>query len=233
MSAEYRHEYKYCINAAQAALLECRARAVLTPDPHAGPLGSYVIRSLYFDTPYDSCYYESEDGYDRREKYRIRLYNSHTDFLRLEKKSKQNGMTKKESCVITQEQCKSFMEGRVPPITETMSAVQKKLFLEMEHKAMLPKVIVIYERIPYIHPVGNVRITFDRALASASDVMRFLDEEIPVERPVFPAGESLMEVKWDELLPDHISRHMALDSLQWTSFSKYYLCRKYHCYGGA
>jgi hypothetical protein len=37
----------------------------------------------------------------------------------------------------------------------------------------------------------------------------------------------LMEVKFDEFLPDYIYRALMLDNLQQTAFSKYYLCRKY------
>ncbi len=232
MSTAYRHEYKYRIHSAQAALLEARARAVLLPDSHAGKDGTYVIKSLYFDTLHDDCFFESEDGYDNRAKYRIRYYNQETSFLRLEKKSKRNGMTKKESCRITQEQCRVFLSGRIPQVREDMDPVMRKLFLEMQLKQMVPKVIVIYERLPFVCPAGNVRITFDRCLLSSGDLKNFLGE-ITTRRPVFPQGESLLEVKWDELLPDHIRRHLSLDTLQWTSFSKYYLCRKYNCYGGA
>ncbi len=231
MSTAYRHEYKYQIACGQAALLEARARAVLMPDPHVGQDGAYVIKSLYFDTLQDDCFFESEDGYDNRAKFRIRYYNEDTAFLRLEKKSKRNGMTKKESCRITKEQCEVFLSGRVPAVRDDMPATMRSLFLEMQFKQMVPKVIVIYERIPFVYPTGNVRVTFDRSLMSSNDISGFLGP-IQTKRPVFPKGESLLEVKWDELLPDHIRHHLSLDTLQWTSFSKYYLCRKFNCYGG-
>ncbi len=231
MSRDYRHEYKYRIDAGQAALLEARARSVLSLDPHTGPEGSYQIKSLYFDDYHDSCYYESLEGLNRRAKYRIRYYNTDTSFLKLEKKSKENGMTRKESCRITREQCQVFLSGRIPEITGDMPEKMQRLFLEMKLKNLVPKVIVIYERIPFVAPVGNVRITFDRSLMSSHNIGSFLGD-MESMRPVFRRGESLMEVKWDELLPEPIANHMALDTLQWTSFSKYVLCRKYNCYGG-
>ena len=64
-----------------------------------------------------------------------------------------------------------------------------------------------------------------------NDISGFLEEEIPV-RPVLGRGMSVFEEKWDEFLPGYIKNHLQLDSLQWTSFSKYYLCRKYNGYGG-
>ena len=48
-----------------------------------------------------------------------------------------------------------------------------------------------------------------------------------------PAGAQLMEVKYDAFLPDVIYRGLNLGTLSQTSYSKYYLCRKYHlCQGG-
>ena len=86
--------------------------------------------------------------------------------------------------------------------------------------------IVEYERIPYICQNGNVRVTFDINISSSADVKNFLNGDIPV-RPVMPSGWQLMEVKFDEFLPDYIYRALNLGNLQQTAFSKYYLCRKY------
>ena len=73
---------------------------------------------------------------------------------------------------------------------------------------------------------GNVRVTLDTNICSSRSVDRFLDEAIP-RRPVMPLGQQLLEVKFDEYLPDFIYRSLALNSLSQTAFSKYYLCRKY------
>ena len=43
-----------------------------------------------------------------------------------------------------------------------------------------------------------------------------------------PAGMHVLEVKYDEFLPDYIYKGIELENLQRTAFSKYYLCRKYH-----
>ena len=107
----------------------------------------------------------------------------------------------------------------------------KELFTEMRLKKLIPKIIVVYERRPYIYGAGNVRITFDRSIASSNDISHFLDDEM-VMRPILQTGESLLEVKWDEVMPEFIYRNLELNELQWTSFSKYYYCRKYDCYGG-
>ena len=231
MGTAYRHEYKYRIDSCQAALLEARAAAILQRDSHVEKTGNYVVKSHYFDDYQDSCFWENEDGYNERFKFRIRYYDNRTDYIRLEKKSKRNGMTRKESCVITEEMCRSFMAGHIPQVQEDMSLIMKELFTEMRLRNLIPKVIVIYERRPYIYKAGNVRITFDRSIASSNDISHFLDANVVV-RPVMQKGESLLEVKWDEVMPEFIYQNLALHELQWTSFSKYYCCRKYDCYGG-
>lgn len=228
---QYRHEYKYRIDAIQKAVLKLRAQGVLEQDAHAGEDGEYLIRSLYFDSPEDSCFYENEDGVDPREKYRIRIYNCDSGRISLECKAKTRGMTAKTACRITRDQCECFMEGMIPEADEGRFPGQRLMFYRMRERNLRPVVIVQYTRAPYVGQAGNVRVTFDDAIASSNAIGDFLQMDIPL-RSVLPVGESILEVKWDELLPSHIRRQLELDSLQWAAFSKYYLCRKYNCYGG-
>jgi hypothetical protein len=91
----------------------------------------------------------------------------------------------------------------------------------------MPKVIATYERIPFVYSGGNVRITFDRKLTSSNELNRFLSGDY-MERPVLAAGNSIMEVKWDEVMPRHIKDTLKLENLNWTAFSKYSMCRRFH-----
>ena len=102
----------------------------------------------------------------------------------------------------------------------------QKLTLEMLTHRLRPVVIVEYDRIPYVYPNGNVRVTLDTNIAFSSAVGCFLDAQIP-KSLVMPLGQQLLEVKYDEYLPDFLYRSLQLPSLQQTAFSKYYLCRKY------
>ena len=96
----YRHEYKYLIDAMQQSLLKLHAAGTLQPDAHADENGEYLIRSLYFDSLDDKCFYENENGDDPREKYRIRFYNCDSSRISLECKAKTRNMTRKTSCPI-------------------------------------------------------------------------------------------------------------------------------------
>lgn len=223
---KYRHELKYMISAGEVELIRNRIRHLIPMDGHVGENGAYSVRSLYFDDYDNSCFYENENGTDPREKYRIRIYNRSADRITLECKRKERGKTRKTACPLTVDQTRMLMAGRILPDISHQPEVLRKLTLRMLTKRMRPVVIVEYDRIPYIYRNGNVRITLDMNICSSASVERFLDEQIP-KRPVMPAGRHLLEVKFDEYLPDFIHHNLNLHSLTQTAYSKYYLCRKY------
>lgn len=223
---KYRHELKYPVSYAQLAMLKNRLNHLIPVDKHVGEAGMYSIRSLYFDDYANRCYYENENGTDPREKFRIRIYNHSTKQIRLELKRKERGKTYKESCPLTVEQTKVLMSGRYLPDIDSQPPLLRKLTYEMMCHGMRPVVIVEYDRIPYVYPLGNVRVTLDMNMASSSAVHTFLDETIP-RRPIMPTGQHLLEVKYDEYLPDFIYRNLQLNNLTQSAYSKYYLCRKY------
>jgi hypothetical protein len=222
---KYRNELKYQCSEQQLRLLEFRIRHLCPRDPHAGPDGRYTVRSVYFDDYQDSCYYENEDGVDHREKFRIRLYDGSTDMIVLECKQKINGKNHKFACNITPQQCTAILQGTFT-MPENGDAVLNKFFLHYRTRFYRPKVIVEYEREPYLYRTGNVRVTFDRNIAVTSRVQDFLEPQI-YARPVMPAGMHLLEVKYDELLPDYIYNELQLDNLRQTAFSKYYTARRF------
>ena len=222
----FRYESKYRLNAKQAGVLQVKVQGLLRPDSHAGQGGSYRIRSLYFDDIHDTCLSDNLRGKDPRSKFRVRYYNEDLSYLRLEKKLKYRGMCRKESCSLTEEECITLMHGQIPPITDDMPLVKKKLLTELELRGLKPKVIVTYERLPFVYPAGNVRITFDRKLTSSDEVGKFLTGDY-IQRPIMPCGESLLEVKWDELLPRHIKETLQTEELVRTAFSKYTMCRQF------
>lgn len=224
---KFRHEFKYVISDTESTLLQSRIRHLLRVDSHAGRDGRYNIRSLYFDDYDNRCYYENENGADPREKFRIRIYNRSAEHIRLECKRKERGKTRKTSCPLTREQCELLMLGKTVPDIEGQPPLLRKLTLAMLTRRLHPVVIVEYDRIPYVNRNGNVRVTLDMNIASSHAVTRFLDEEIP-KRPVMAAGRRLLEVKYDEFLPDVIYSALQLQNLRQTAFSKYYICRKFH-----
>lgn len=223
---KYRHEFKYVVSAGEIAIIKSRISSIMQQDSHTVDNGSYSIRSLYFDDYYNRCMKENENGTDPREKFRIRIYNHSSDRIMLECKRKERGKTLKTSCPLSVEQTKELMAGRVLPDIANQNPVLQKLTLRMMTRKMKPVIIVEYDRVPFVYKNGNVRITLDMNISSSKDIMSFLDEKIS-RRPVMPSGHHLLEVKYDEYLPDFIYRNIQLMNLRQTAFSKYYICRKY------
>ena len=82
----------------------------------------------------------------------------------------------------------------------------------------------------------SAKVMYDglRAGETATTAAVNPDRWMGVIEPVLAAGQQLMEVKFDEYLPAFIKENLETGKLQQTSFSKYYLCRKYSvpCAGG-
>lgn len=222
----YRHELKYVVNEMEIAILLSRLRILMKMDPNVIDDGYYNIRSLYFDDYYNNCLREIAAGTDPREKFRIRIYNANTEKISLELKRKENGKTYKQSCPITIEQCKQLMRG-VPLIVSSQDHdILHKLNYLMRTRLMKPSIIVDYDRIPYICKEGNVRVTFDKNIASSKNLNDFLNPNI-TKRMIMPTGQQILEVKFDEFMPDYIKDNIEIATLRQTSFSKFYYCSKF------
>ena len=221
---KYRNEIKYLCSEAQIALLEMRIKHICRLDAHVAGVGAYEVRSVYFDDYADSCLLENIEGVNEREKMRIRIYDGDMNYIRLECKQKRNGMNHKDSCRLTRQQCDALLRGSCNE-DDAAPELLKKLLLQMQTRLMRPKVIVQYNRVPYVFEQGNVRVTFDRDIAGSSHILDFEKKEIPMRR-VLPVGYHIMEVKYDEFLPDFIRRELQIPGLQHTAFSKYAMCRK-------
>lgn len=221
---EYRHELKHIVNTYQFDILEYRLRNIMALDSHMVD-GSYNIRSIYFDDYYDSYVNENEAGVNDRSKIRIRIYDHSDKIIKLEIKYKLNGMTKKESCNLTRELCETIIRGECPSFDICKdNKVLSRLYIEMKTRLLKPRVIVEYDRTPFIYGPGNIRVTFDKNIRASKRFDLFFEDNINAT-PVLEVGKHVLEVKYDEFIPDYISQTLELNNLEQTSFSKYYLSR--------
>lgn len=235
MDIKYRNEIKYACTEQQLTLIESRIRTICRKDPHVGDRGAYTIRSVYFDDFDNSCFYENEDGTDPREKYRIRIYNGDINNIVLECKRKMKDKNHKDSCPITYRQCSDILNGTfLSPMSgegkdETdngQNSLLYRFFLQYAVRPIRAKVVVEYERTPYIYRTGNVRITFDRNISGSAQILGFLKPQLRF-RPVMPVGMHVLEVKYDELIPDYLYNVMQLGNINRIAYSKYYICRRF------
>lgn len=221
-----RHELKYYIDYSDYLAIRNRLRAVAKSDPHVGANGTYFIRSLYFDNYTDQVLREKIDGVNRREKFRIRYYNKDTTRITLEKKSKINGLCKKEQASMTMEQCQQLLSGEFEFLRTQEEPLFEELYAKMTTAMMRPQVVVDYEREPYIYELGNVRVTFDSSIRTGVYSKDFLNPSLPT----IQAGKDtvrIMEVKYDEYLPEIIQMAVQIGNRSQTTFSKYAACRIY------
>ena len=221
---DYRHEWKHEINQADLLTLRQRLRAIAKPDPHAVN-GKYLIRSLYFDNAADKALREKLDGVSRREKFRIRYYNGDTSVIRLEKKSKLGGLGNKQSVSLTAVQAQAITDGNLDWMSESPEELIRELYVKMRLQGLRPKIIVDYTREPFIFAPGNVRVTLDYDIRTGFCCTGFLNPTCIT----IPAGDApiILEVKWDNFLPDIIRDAIRLPGRHVTAFSKYSQCRIY------
>ena len=98
-----RHELKYYISKKEAVLLRARLKPLLKLDEHTQDPEGYHIRSLYFDDMYDEAVFEKLIGQQRRDKYRVRIYNISDSVIQMERKSKYDAFISKTSAKIERE----------------------------------------------------------------------------------------------------------------------------------
>ena len=111
------------------------------------------------------------------------------------------------------------------PLHASDGNLKKKLYALMQMSHYQPVQIVEYERIAMVEPNGNVRVTFDRNIGGTNQIGTFFDTVLPCV-PALPAGIHILEVKYDEFLPDPIREVLNSISLKRVSFSKYYFTRR-------
>lgn len=218
----YRNEWKYLLSEAEAELLRLRMKPVFQLDSHAGENG-YTIRSLYFDDYFDRAFEEKEMGIFSRCKYRIRIYNFSDTSIKLERKKKVGSYIFKEDARLTRKEVEQILEGEFDFLLHSPQSLCREFYIECTSCVMRPRVIVDYERIPYIQEAGTVRITFDRHVRAAVLGNDIFDPELPALETLDP-GREIMEVKFTEFLPQIVRNILPPSASEFTAVSKYVLC---------
>ncbi len=145
-------------------LLRKKLALVLKMDPHAGPNRTYHIRSLYFDDFKNSAFFDKQAGISKRKKYRIRIYNYNDNCIKFERKTKINMLVGKEWAKISREEAEKIVTGDFSVLVNSEDKLLQEIYRESRFNLLRPVIIVDYLREAYVHPVGNVRITFDMFL---------------------------------------------------------------------
>ena len=229
MALPLRHELKFLITRTQLEVLRRTVGSVLKLDPNAARNGgSYLIRSLYFDTVFDDALFDKIAGVKDRDKYRIRIYNLSDRVIFMECKTKVGSLISKRSVKITRDLAEQLMAADPTGLENTQSGLMGDVYREMRTRLLHPVVIVDYEREAYVHPAEEVRITFDMRVRSGLNSIDLFNPHVPTV-PVLPHDETILEVKYNRVLPPYIRDVLSFacpEAVQ-TAVSKYTLCRQY------
>ncbi len=229
MAVPLRHELKFFITPLQYQVLSRTLKATLNPDPNGDENNQYHIRSLYFDTVYDSALYDKINGTADRDKYRIRIYNFSDRMIRLECKSKFRDLISKRSVRITRDLAEQLISADPTGLEGTASGLVGDVFREMRTNLLHPVVIVDYLREAYLHPAEEVRITFDMQLRSGLGRVDMFNPYLPTVPP-FDHDEIILEVKYNQVLPPYIANLLTYalrDGACRSAISKYVYCRRF------
>ena len=223
-----RHELKYFINEMQYFVLSGVLDSVLQRDPNGDEFNEYHIRSLYFDTVYNTALYDKIDGVQNRDKYRIRIYNFSDKIIKLECKTKVGSLISKRSLSIPKLLCEQLMSGDPTGLETTRSGLLNDVYREMTVNLLRPVVLVDYVREAYLHPAEEVRITFDKQLRSGLGSHDLFNPYVPTVPPL-DNNEIILEVKYNRVLPPYIRDLLCTycpNALQ-SAISKYTWCRRF------
>lgn len=221
-----RHEIKHYINVSDYLIIRNRLKHIASLDSNADENGEYRIRSVYFDDYNDKVLTEKLIGLNNRDKFRIRIYNNNNDLIRLEKKSKINGLCMKMMSILTVEEYTKILKGDIDFLKNSFNPLYNELYVRMNSERWKPKTVVDYIREAYVYSVGNVRITFDKSVRTGLTGIDILENELATIETIDPSY-IILEVKYDEFMPDIISDIIQIGERSKTAVSKYALCRMY------
>ena len=221
---KYRHEIKYVISKQMAEILKQRLLLIMDVDANSSNLdNTYLIRSLYFDDINNTAYYEKIDGVEYRKKYRIRIYNYDDSFIRLECKYKHNNMTSKDQYKIDKNTYENIVKGNLNELEMSNNKMFNNFILDLKLKSLKPTVIVDYKRLALTYPISDVRVTFDSCISSG--VYNYdLFDKCTNNLSIIDDNNIVLEVKYNEVLPESIAIILSTIPSVRESFSKFAYC---------
>ena len=217
-----RNEWKYQISPASAVLLAKRLDVFLKRDMHSGQDG-YLIRSLYFDDIAESAFYDKLAGINEREKYRLRYYDVDSRHIFLERKRKHGSLIEKDSIPVSMAVAERMIKDLPLEMSELTAPLMAAFAAQRSTRLMRPRVIVDYRRLAFVYEEQDVRITLDSDIRSnmyRTDA--FFQRATAL--PVLENENVILEVKFDEYLPDKPKEALSLISVMPQANSKFCQC---------
>ncbi len=217
-----RFEIKYRLHCERSRKFLERIAPYIRSDPHNSADGFYRVVSLYYDSPDFVCFVEKLDGIKFRRKMRIRLYNECDDEAFLEIKQRIDRTIQKRR---VKDNLNDIMKYLDPKNGDERIMIPDRVYGEalflVHTMQMEPKIMVSYNREAYfsIYEPG-LRITVDKNLRYRKYRGEFTFHS-GGERFFFPPYEVILEVKFNDVIPDWLCSCLNSFNLVQSRISKY------------
>ena len=216
-----RKELKYSLHPAEVARLKRRLSFVMQGDPHNGTIG-YRVRSLYFDTVFDGDFEDKVNGLEKRQKVRLRIYNTDAEVIKLELKEKTDTAQRKRSLSLNREEAEQMIKGEYSFLLKRGELLAGWMYGFLMCGCYRPKCIVEYDRFAFRLDNNDTRITFDSNIKASEAGVDLFDENL-VLYPVASPNDVTLEVKYNGFLMTFVKNELATADKIQCSNSKY--CR--------
>ena len=224
MNKVLRQEKKFLISIEEFLKMSHRLEQVMIQDSHNGTHG-YPIRSLYFDTVYDTDFFEKAAGVELRRKVRLRVYDPESDFAMMEIKQKEGNSQMKRSLRLTREDACRIAKGDYEALLNYSEPFAAECYALMRSRCYRPVTIVEYNRKAFIAKENNIRITFDNMIVSTESCFDIFSTHLNMN-PVLDKYDVVLEVKFNGFLLDYLRRLINPVDKSELSVSKYVLARQ-------
>ena len=132
-----------------------------------------------------------------------------------------DNMTIKEQQIISKKDCLDIINNDIE--ISDVDGLLKEFLIEIKTKNLMPSVIVDYDRLAFTYPISVVRITFDYNIKSGIYNYNLFDSNNDLE--VLDNNTVVLEVKYNEVLPEFIDDIIRSVPTMKTAFSKFAMCR--------
>ncbi|RJP33675.1 MAG: polyphosphate polymerase domain-containing protein [Phycisphaerales bacterium] len=227
----WRRELKFPVPRYALRPLIADLNALLRPDAHVPAAGSYLVRSLYLDSPDFHSYVEKKLGASDRVKLRIRIYPPPRDaavedmgVIKFEIKHRRGEYVAKDVALADLRTYADLMPvvTRFSPIgTHCVSPPLARFLAVQRRDAMRPVLNIEFARHAFVWPAHRqLRVTVDERILAwrARDV---LCDGGGAKRSVFAELGGILELKIRDAVPAEVERLVQKYRLSVRSLSKY------------
>lgn len=211
-----RYEMKYILDPEQTGFLIKGLEGHMRPDAY----GLTSVASLYYDTPDHLLARRSIEKPCFKEKIRLRSYGMATEQtpVYLELKRKADGIVYKRRVQTTVPLVRQFFDGDGDICAKGQINSEIRYFRDY-YKSLVPACLIIYDRVAYFEPDGDLRLTLDYA-------PRYRVTDLNLTKSMsgtllLPEGSTILEIKVQGAMPLWLADLLSRGEIYKTSFSKY------------